>query len=94
MFFSTNLDIPIFLFFFSLYYYYFFDDDLRHKYLWNHILLTFKNYLYQVRENRIFNVNMHENYRKIRKISDPEPETNLKDNDKYNRKWTVISNII
>ena len=37
---------------------------------------------------------MHENYRKIRKISDPEPGTNLKDNDKCNRKWTVISNII
>ena len=68
----------------------FLDDALEHKLLINHILLIFKNYLYKARENKDFNFNILKNdFIKIRDL-----EANLKDNDKYNKKWAVISNIL
>ena len=87
-FFSTALDCPsispqtaIFRFL---------DDALEHKLLINHILLVFKNYLHKARENKHLNFDVLKKY--LTKIRDLE--ANLKDNDKYNKKWTVISNIL
>ena len=87
-FFSTALDCPsispqtaIFRFL---------DDALEHKLLINHILLVFKNYLHKARENKDLNFDVLKKY--LTKIRDLE--ANLKDNDKYNKKWTVISNIL
>ena len=56
----------------------------------NHILLIFKNYLYKARENKDLNFNILKNY--LTKIRDLE--ANLKVNEKYNKKWAVISNIL
>ena len=68
----------------------FLDDALEHEFLLNHILLIFKNYLYKARENKDLNFNILKNY--LTKIRDLE--ANLKDNDIYNKKWTVISNML
>ena len=68
----------------------FLDCALEHKLLINHILLIFKNYLYQARENKDLNFNILKNY--LTKIRDLE--ANLKTNDKYNKTWTAISNIL
>ena len=60
----------------------FLDDSLEHKLLLNHILLIFKNYLYQPREDKNLNFNILKNY--LTKIRDLE--ANLKDNDNCNKK--------
>ena len=87
-FFSTALDLPsispqsaIFRFL---------DDALQHKLLINHILLILKNYLYETRKNKDLNFNILQNYL----TKNRDLEANLKDNDKYNKKWTVIRNIL
>ena len=68
----------------------FLDYVLEHKVLLNCILLIFKNYLDKARENKDLNFNILENYfTKIRDL-----EANLADNDKYNKKWSVISNML
>ena len=87
-FFSTTLDLPSIspqsaIFGFLV-------DAIERKLHLNHILLIFKNYLYKARENKDLNLNILKNY--FTKIADLE--ANLKDNDKYNKKWTVISNIL
>ena len=52
----------------------FFDDTLEHKLLLNHILLIFKNYLYNAREKKDLNFSTLKNYlTKIRNL-----EANLK----------------
>ena len=58
--------------------------------LLNHILLIFKNFWYKAREYKNLNFNILKNY--VTQIRDFE--VNLKDNDKYSKKWTVIRNII
>ena len=78
----TGLDLPSI---FS-----FLDDALEHKLHLNHILLIFKNYFYKARGNKNLNFNIDTNY--LTKIRDLE--ANLKDNVKYNKKWTVISNML
>ena len=56
----------------------------------NHIILIFKNYLYQAIDNKNLNFNIPKSYlTKIRDI-----EVKLKDNDKYDMKWTVTSIMI
>ena len=60
----------------------FLDDSLEHKLLLNHILLIFKNYLYQPREDKNLNFNILKNY--VTKIRDIEAD--LKDNDNCNKK--------
>ena len=87
-FFSTALDLPNILPQSAIFS--FIDDTLEHKLLINHILLIFKNYSYKARENKDLNFNIPKNY--FRKIKDLE--ANLKANDKYNKKWAVISNIL
>ena len=82
-FFSTALDLPNILPQSAILG--FLNDALQHKLLLNHILLIFKNYIYKARENKNFNFN-------ITKLRDLE--SNLKDTDKYNKKWTVISNTL
>ena len=67
----------------------FLDDALDYKHLVTQILLIFKTYLYKVRENKNLNFNILKNY--LTKIRDLE--SYLKSNDKYNKKWEVISNI-
>ena len=54
------------------------------------MLLIIKNYLYKARENEDLNFNMLKKY--LTKIRDLE--ANLEENDKYNKKWTAISNIL
>lgn len=86
--FSTGLDIPsiqpqstIFGFV---------DDDLEHIFLLSLMLLIFKNCLYKARENKIYNFNKLKNYiTKIRNF-----ESYLKDNDRYGKKLTVISDMM
>ena len=68
----------------------FLDDSLEHKVLLNHMLLIFKKYLYKARQNKDLNFNILKNY--LTKVRDLE--ANLKDNDKYNKKWSVISNVL
>ena len=68
----------------------FLHDALKHELLLNHISLIFKNYLYKARENKDLKFNILKDY--LTKIRDLE--ANLKDNDKYNKKWTLISNIL
>ena len=68
----------------------FLDDFLEHKLLLNHILLIFKNYLHKATENKNLNFNILKNY--LTKIRDLE--ANSKDIDKYNKKWTVINNML
>ena len=68
----------------------FLDDALEHIVHLNHVLLIFKNYLYKARENKNLNFNIPKNY--LTKIRDLE--ANLKDNDKYNKNWTVISSML
>ena len=68
----------------------FLDDSLEHKILLNHMLLIFKKYLYKARQNKDLNFNILKNY--LTKVRDLE--ANLKDNDKYNKKWSVISNVL
>ena len=58
----------------------FLDDALEHKLLLNHILLTFKGYIYKASENKNLNFNILKNY--VTKLRDLE--ANSKDNDKYN----------
>ena len=54
------------------------------------MLLIFKNCLYKARENKIYNFNKLKNYiTKIRNI-----ESYLKDNDRYGKKLTVISDMM
>ena len=66
------------------------DDALEHKLYLNHILQIFKSYFYKSRENKNLNFNILKNYlTKNRNL-----EGNLKDNDKYNKKLTVISNML
>ena len=67
----------------------FLHDALKHELLLNDILLIFKNYLYKARENKDLNFNILKDY--LTKIRDLE--ANLKDNDKYKKKWILISNI-
>ena len=87
-FFSTALDLPSISPHSAIFG--FLDDALEHKRLINHIFLIFKNFLYKARENKYLNFNILKNYHtKIR-----DREANLKANDKYNKKWTVISNIL
>ena len=46
--------------------------------------------MYKARENKNFNFNILKNYfTKLRDL-----ESNLKDTDKYNKRWTVISNTL
>ena len=87
-FFSTALDILSILPQSAIFA--FLDDALEHKLLLNHILLIFKTYIYKARENKDRNLNILKNY--LTKLKDLE--ANLKDNDKYNKKWTVISNML
>ena len=87
-FFSTALDRPSILRQSAIFG--FLDDALEHKLFINHILPIFKNYLYKARENKDLNFNILKNY--LTKIRDLE--ANLKANDKYNKKWAVISNIL
>ena len=54
------------------------------------MLLIFKKYLYKARQNKDLNFNILKNY--LTKVRDLE--ANLKDNDKYNKKWSVISNVL
>ena len=54
------------------------------------MLLIFKKYLYKARQNKDLNFNVLKNY--LTKVRDLE--ANLKDNDKYNKKWSVISNVL
>ena len=63
----------------------FLDDTFKQKVLLNHILLIFKNYSYKAKESKNLNFDIIENH--LTKIRDLE--ANLKDNDKYNKKWTV-----
>ena len=84
-FFNTGLDIPSILpqgaiFGFP-------DDNLEQKLVLNYMLLIFKNQLYKARENKSFNFNILKKY--VTKIRDLE--ANSKDNEKYGKKWTVIS---
>ena len=65
------------------------DDALEHKVLLNHILLIFKNCIYKARENKSLDFNILKNY--LIKLS--HLEANLKDNEKYSKKWAVISNM-
>ena len=65
----------------------FLDDALEHKLVLNKILLIFKYYICKARENKDLNFNVLKNY--LTKLRDLE--AGLKDNDKYNKKWTVIS---
>ena len=58
----------------------FLDDGLEHTFLLNRILLIFKNILYKARENKSLN------FRDL--------EANLKGNDKYSKKWTVINSML
>ena len=67
----------------------FLDDALQHKLLLTHILLIFKSYIYKASENKNLIFNMLKNY--LTKLRDLE--ANLKDNDKYDKKWTVVSNM-
>ena len=54
------------------------------------MLLIFKNCLYKARENKIYNFNKLKNYiTKIRNF-----ESYLKDNDRYGKKLTVISDMM
>lgn len=66
------------------------DDDLEQKLVLNHILLIFKKYLHKARENKIFNFNTLKNY--VTNMRDLE--ANSKDNEEYEKKWTLISNIM
>ena len=84
--FSTAVDLSIILSQSSIFG--FLDDALVHKLLLNHLILIFKNYLYKVNKDLSFNI-LKNNLTKIRSL-----EANLKANDKYNKKWTVISNIL
>ena len=68
----------------------FLDDALEHKLLLNQILLIFKNYTYKARENENVHFNILNNY--LTKLRDLE--ANSKDNDKYNKKWTVINDML
>ena len=68
----------------------FLDDALEHNLLLNHILLIFQNYIYKARENKDLNFSIPKNY--LTKLRDLE--ANLKDNDKYSKIWTVISNMM
>ena len=87
-FFSTALDLPNILPQTAILG--FLNDALEHKLLLNHILLIFKNYMYKATENKNFNFNILKNYfTKLRDL-----ESNLKDTDKYNKRWTVISNTL
>ena len=45
--------------------------------------------MYKARENKDLHFNILKNFL----ITLKDFEANLKDNDKYNRKWTVISNM-
>ena len=54
------------------------------------MFLIFKNYLYGARENKDLDFIILKNY--LTKIRDLE--YNLKANVKYNKIWTVISNIL
>ena len=68
----------------------FLDDGLEHTFLLNRILLIFKNILYKARENKSLNFSILKNYRtKFRDL-----EANLKGNDKYSKKWTVINSML
>ena len=66
----------------------FVDDVLENKLLLNHILLIFEDYLFKPRKNKNLDINILKNktLTKIRGL-----EANLEDNDKDNKKWTVIS---
>ena len=68
----------------------FLDDSSEHKILLNHMLLIFKKYLYKAGQNKDLNFNILKNC--LTKVRDLE--ANLKDNDKYNKKWSVISNVL
>ena len=68
----------------------FLDEVLEHKHLLNHVLPIFKNYFYKARESKDLNFNILKNY--LTKIRDLK--TDLKGNDKYSKKWTVISSIL
>ena len=54
------------------------------------MLLIFKKHLYKARQNKDLNFNILKNY--LTKVKDLE--VNLKDNDEYNKKWSVISNVL
>ena len=54
------------------------------------MLLIFKKYLYKARQNKDLNFNIL----KICLTKVRDLEANLKDNDKYNKKWSVISNVL
>ena len=87
-FFSTGLDLPVILP--QSVTFDFLDDTLEHILLLNHILLIFKKYIYKARENKNFNFNMLKNYL----TKNRDTEANLKDIDKYNKKWKVVSNML
>ena len=81
-FFSTALDLPsispqsVMLGFL--------DDALEHKFLLNHILLIFKNYIYKDRKNKNLNFKILKKFQHLTKLRDLE--ANLKSNDKYDKK--------
>ena len=54
------------------------------------MLLIFKKYLYKAGQNKDLNFDILKNC--LTKVRDLE--ANLKDNDKYNKKWSVISNVL
>ena len=87
-FFSTGLDIRSILPESAIFG--FPDDDSEQKLVLNHILPIFKNYLHKARENKIFNFNILKNYLTKRR----DLEANSKDNEEYEKKWTLISIIM
>ena len=91
-FFSTGLDLSDT---FSWYFtqgaiFEFLYDALEHKLLLNHILLIFKTNLCKAGENKNLTFDVFKNC--ITKIRNSE--ANLKENDKYNKKWIVISDMM
>ena len=62
----------------------FLDDTLQHKFLLNHILSIFKNYIYKARKSKSLNFNLLKNFQHLTKLRDLE--ANLKSNDKYDKK--------
>ena len=54
------------------------------------MLLIFKKHLYKARQNKDLNFNILKNH--LTKVKDLE--ANFKNNDKYNKKCSVISNVL
>ena len=84
IFLSTGLDLPNILSQSAIFE--FLDDALKHKVFLNDILLIFKITYIKLEKKKHVNFNILENYfTQIRDL-----EANLKNNDKYDKKWIVI----